>query len=217
MDFAFAPGVFACLADGRLVILNVRADRYLMLPSEAEAALLRLIAGSPATAGDEAVCERLCTAGLVLQRAPLRELPLCRALEPERSLLDDGWPRSTASLVARAALSAFAAVARLKTAGLERTLDGLSAVRSPRENNAERTLRLAGAFAELRFAVRALDRCLPLSVALASAAKGHHSEARLVLGVQCHPFGAHAWVQLGGTVLNDRLDMVRSFTPILVL
>jgi hypothetical protein len=217
MHYAFAPGVFACIADGRLVILNIRADRYLMLPPETEASLLRLIARFPATAGDEGVCERLCIGGLILRRAPRPGLTLCQAIEPDRSLLDDGWSSGTAIGVTRAALSAVAAAASLRIIGLERTLNRLRAVRPPRDDSAERTLSLAGAFGELRLAVRALDRCLPLSVALASAARRHHSEARLVLGVQCHPFGAHAWVQMGSTVLNDRLDMVRSFTPIAVV
>ena len=39
----------------------------------------------------------------------------------------------------------------------------------------------------------------------------------LVFAVMTRPFAAHCWVQLDETVLNDRLDHVRKFTPILVV
>ena len=39
----------------------------------------------------------------------------------------------------------------------------------------------------------------------------------LVLGVRLAPFRAHSWVQLKDEVLNDHIDHIRSFTPILIL
>jgi hypothetical protein len=39
----------------------------------------------------------------------------------------------------------------------------------------------------------------------------------LVLGVRMMPFAAHAWVQDGDTVLNDTVDYVSAYTPILVV
>lgn len=92
----------------------------------------------------------------------------------------------------------------------------VASIRVPCANDASGLARDVGAFASLRLAVRSLDRCLPLSLALAGMAKRRHGEVRLVLGVKCNPFGAHAWVQLGPTILNDHLDAVRAFTPILV-
>ncbi|NJO12382.1 MAG: lasso peptide biosynthesis B2 protein [Gammaproteobacteria bacterium] len=38
-----------------------------------------------------------------------------------------------------------------------------------------------------------------------------------VFGVRTAPFQAHCWVQLGGLVLNDTVEHVRGFTPILVV
>ena len=34
------------------------------------------------------------------------------------------------------------------------------------------------------------------------------------LGVQLHPFLAHAWVELDGAVLNDVAEHVAQFTPV---
>jgi hypothetical protein len=217
MPYAFAPGVFACRADGRLVILNRRADRYLMLPKAMEASVLRLIEGEPDLPMDREVRERLCTGGLVLQPASTVRIQLCSEPPPSHSLIDRGWRRPGAREMRTVAVSAGVSLVRLRFGGLDRALRRVERVRPPVEDNAEAVIRLADAFAELRLVVRALDRCLPLSIALAAAAKRRHAHARLILGVACDPFRAHAWVQLGPTVLNDRLDTVRAVTPILAL
>lgn len=217
MPYAFAPGVFACRADGRLVILNLPADRYLMSPRELEASVLRLLDGAPDSAADPSVRERLCTNGLILQRSPNVKLQLCAEPPPSFSLIDAGWPRPTPLELATAAVQAAQANVLLRFGCLGRALRRVERLRPPMRDDAEDVTRAAAAFAELRLVVRALDRCLPLSIALAAAAKKRHAGARLVVGVACDPFRAHAWVQLGPTVLNDRLDTVRSFSPILAL
>jgi hypothetical protein len=40
---------------------------------------------------------------------------------------------------------------------------------------------------------------------------------RWVFGVQSRPFAAHCWLQLGGVVLNDTVDHVKRYTPIMVV
>jgi len=52
----------------------------------------------------------------------------------------------------------------------------------------------------------------PLQTLLAGTAR-----AELVLAVKLQPFAAHAWVQWQDLVVNDRVDAVRDFTPILVV
>lgn len=216
MDYTFAPGVHACLADGRLVILNVRADRYLMLPPEVEQSVLRLVNGHASAPADSAIHQRLCTGGLVLQRSRDRGLRLCNESVPTSSLIDGGWPRPNFSTVINNAAYVVMAMAMLRVRGLDHALRRVENVPTAADD-ADDVSRVAGGFAELRLVVRSLDRCLPLSIALALAAKKHHRDIRLVLGVACHPFRAHAWVQHGPIVLNDRLDTVRTFTPILSL
>lgn len=217
MSYAFAPGVHACLADGRLVILNLAADRYLMLPPDLEATLRALIEGTPETPQDRILRRRLCTKSMILVPAPGACPALCAAAPPSRSLLDDGWPHGSPARVALAALAVVGARLALRIAGLERTLGRVAAVPAACSEDRRGAVKAASAFLDLRLAIRSLDRCLPLSIALAAKARRRDPGVRLVLGVKCHPFGAHAWVQLGPTVLNDRLDAVRAFTPILSL
>jgi hypothetical protein len=215
-SYSFAPGVSACLADGqRLVVLNTRADRYMMLPPPVEASLRRLLDGAPNLTTDRMLRERLCTNGLILRRGDGPPAALCRAQPREGSLIDAGWAPPGPRAVAGAGWHVLRAMAALRLSGLERSLDRVTGI-----TPVERALpvdRTAAAFAELRLVMRSLDRCLPLSLALAAVAKRRHAGVRLVLGVKCSPFGAHAWVQQGRVVLNDRLDAVLEYTPILVL
>jgi hypothetical protein len=44
-----------------------------------------------------------------------------------------------------------------------------------------------------------------------------HFYPDLVIGVRLAPFSFHAWVQFGDIVLNDEVDTVRPYTPILVV
>jgi hypothetical protein len=61
------------------------------------------------------------------------------------------------------------------------------------------------------------DRCLSSSIAFLDVGFSRHLDAQLVFGVYSSPFSAHCWVQAGDTVLNDRIENVRTFTPILAI
>lgn len=217
MGYRFAPGVFACRADGQLVVLNLRADRYLLLPPAIDASLTRLLLGENDEPEDPALRARLCEQALVLEACPSGGLALCDHPCPERSLVDSGWPTPGPLALAGAAIRVTRAGFALRYCGLERAIGRVADTTATAGDDLSRVDRAAAAFAALRLALPSFDRCLPLSVALAAAAKRHHAGVRLVLGVKCNPFGAHAWVQLGTRVLNDRLDAVRNFTPILAL
>jgi hypothetical protein len=216
MAYGFAPGVSGCFADGRLVILDLEADRYRLLPLAAEAAVLRHFHGEVRQSGDERALARLRDIG-VLQVQPGGGVGhLCRHPLPECSFFDDPWQPSSAVAVGCAALSVLGAMTNLRLRGLARTLEALLCSNSPPAAVLSCSQRHAAAFAELRLIVRTLDRCLPLSIALARTARRTDGDIRLVIGVKLDPFGAHAWVQRGNVVLNDRLDAVVPFTPILV-
>jgi hypothetical protein len=51
-------------------------------------------------------------------------------------------------------------------------------------------------------------RCLQRSAATACLLKRHGVDAQMVIGVQQMPFKAHAWVEVGGCVVNDK-----TYTP----
>lgn len=73
------------------------------------------------------------------------------------------------------------------------------------------------AFQNARLLRTAADRCLSRSIALALCLARHGCRAHVVLGVKLAPFAAHCWAQNRGEVLNDEVEEVRRYTPILVL
>ncbi|BBC73232.1 conserved hypothetical protein [Altererythrobacter sp. B11] len=61
------------------------------------------------------------------------------------------------------------------------------------------------------------DRCLVRSLAMFATLNRRGINSKLVIGVRTNPFAAHCWIQRGSVVLNDVVEHVRNFTPIMVL
>ena len=109
---------------------------------------------------------------------------------------------------------------RLAERGLQCVLRDIGSIRTTDQmptSNFEELHSIIGAFEQARLLRTAADRCLPRSIALVTrlASAGIHSE--LVIGVRNEPFGAHCWAQHGAVVLNDTVEEVRRYEPILVI
>jgi hypothetical protein len=61
------------------------------------------------------------------------------------------------------------------------------------------------------------DRCLMRSIAMSRHLLSKGIAPTLIFAVMVRPFEAHCWVQYGDHVLNDHIENVRNFTPILVI
>jgi len=70
-------------------------------------------------------------------------------------------------------------------------------------------------WARLLFPLEA--KCLPMSIATVRMARHFGFEANLVVGVQALPLKAHAWAQVSEGLVNDFLDRVHFFRPIMSL
>ncbi len=57
--------------------------------------------------------------------------------------------------------------------------------------------------------------CLEDSICCFLFLEAFISPLKLVLGVQQPPFAAHAWVQCGDIIMNDRITAVQEYSPIL--
>jgi hypothetical protein len=210
-----------CESTGRIVFLDVAADRYCCLPSQAKAAFLAVAAG---TAGpqDAARLNMLTQRGFLVESGSL-ELFQQPALvdHPSRDFLGYRVPRSSAFAILRALAWEHRAAWQLRTRAFSEVIAlarrrGLKGCEAP--GNSGPTIRSIAAAADaIAFVTRSHNRCLVRGLGVHAACRARGIRAKLVLGVIAHPFAAHCWVQLGDVVLVGGYEQARLYTPILVI
>ncbi|MGF7170815.1 hypothetical protein FHS91_002503 [Sphingobium xanthum] len=219
MGYALRPGISFCVVDGRTIFLDLKADRYSGLPPTMEEAFAKLVGGESLTGADRNALDRLVASRLLSDgdadhRFQLR-LPGLQAVS-DIELLEA--PSSCFRHVPAALAHLIASALRLKRGSLWKL------VRQLELQKAKEATRARGSISEVLAAFRwaglimtSHDQCLRRSIALMRhlLCLGHRPE--MVIGVAVRPFRAHCWVQHQGAVLNDRLENIRPFTPILVI
>lgn len=205
MDLLDRPDLAWCAIDGELIFLDIAADRYFRLPQRENLLALASI-------------ERRAFS---LSRQPAG-LPLPADWSaPESTSPHLGSGDFGLGAVARALWMQKRVEARLAKRPLASVLFDLrSTVERHAGSPASSTgavARTVRAFEQARLLRTAADRCLPRSIALALALAGRGVRVHTVLGVKLAPFAAHCWVQAGDEVLNDTLEEVLRYQPILVV
>jgi len=226
------------------VILDLRRDSYLALGAAQLPTLQALIADwprqqTPYRAADPAaipadadqLASELRARNLITPdqgQAIVRAIttyrrPMRALLEPQdtKSSLDGIGLRSHADwrFASRFVWSYAKALYQLKACSLEHTVKHFQYLPlrgcAPDEREARA---LVACFARLRtFVYTKSDACLVDSVTLMHFLSSCGIRAAWVLGVATGPFVAHSWVQLGDAVLNDTIEHVSQFVPILVV
>lgn len=221
MAYALQPGISFAHVASRTVFLDLPADRYFCLAPEAERSFARLTAAASPAPGDAQILGGLEKQGILRTSDAASAPQPCPAVTEATASLLDAEPMPVPpieSLVAAMAL--LRAPLHLKLFGLHAAITGLRVrkARLKRATSEHETLaRSAAAFAQLRAIATTHDQCLPRSLAVARRLSAAGVGAELVLAVKLQPFAAHAWVQWRDLVVNDRVDAVRDFTPILVV
>jgi len=233
-QWRWAPHVRTCTVDEQIVLLDLKRNRYLGIGGKSQQRLMAAIASHASDSADRsaagaqaesaAFLRPLVQQGLLVRGAACSQtsstLPqAARSLEA-----DEGFSvvRTGAADLGRFVLAAMAARICLRLRSLHTIALAVSARRERRGADSAQAPQqqldsAVDGFEKLRPLIfTARDQCLFDSLALIEllAACGHHPH--WVLGVKTHPFRAHAWVQHGDMVLNDRHEHVRRFQPILV-
>lgn len=222
MSRHLAPGISFCDADGTRIFLDLRRDRYFCLGPEANAAFDALVTGKQIDDEQEQRLVRLHEAGLLTwERGPM--VRPCGKAEIGNAPLDHETPSEPAWLRVFAAVLA---VQRAKRQLRRRGLYGAcAAIATLKQRQAPwlapgqfgELADIATTFAASGRIVATLDQCLALSLALTRRCLTRKIAVDLVIGVKTRPFQAHAWVIAGDTLISDRSDTVRPFTPILII
>jgi hypothetical protein len=205
---------------GDMVFLDAARDQYFCV-ARTHAVGLRevLVKGIPLkTLGEAELLEELVDAGMVI-----------RTDGPESARLDG--PSATAASdrytsavptrqlrpkdIKKLLLARLLAWARLR---YQRPA-GWIASQGPHRRDAPSTaaadvIALADLFDRLRPWLPGRGCCLPSSLTLLEFLRLYGVRATLVFGVRTYPFEAHCWIEHEGVVLNDTLEHVHWFTPI---
>lgn len=211
------PHLSFCEVGGRFVFLDRRQGRYFLLEVRLSEALNGILTrGSDDMVSDDAR-HALISSGVALNY-PGRPLRPVEYDPPTTSALLEELPPARAIDLVATLTSEMAARRALGRDGFDTVIGKLEGLPSPSgPAKAERRAALLAASEATRRYRTVHDQCLPRSIVLTRALRRRGDSAKLVLGVTGSPFTAHAWVQDARCVLNDELDRVRLFTPILVV
>lgn len=210
MLLSLAPCVRACHASDMLVLLDLRADRYMSLPSTHA----RLVEGNNEptrlVVEDPIVAQALCRRGVVTSNPNTigaRE----SAPQPKGLAISVTPPGYLGALAA-----ALWAQHVVRTGALDEAFANITQRKNARQNIVSRNSLEAECliFASVKPWLPLTLLCLADSLALTRYLVGAGFSAECVIGVKVHPFMAHAWCAFEGAVLNDDATACESFSPI---
>jgi hypothetical protein len=237
--YLLANHAFLCIAAGDAIFLDLRADRYLGLPRSQVQQLSGLIRGWPQTPIDsfdddpgiprgfsEPLVSSLVERGLIIPNyCAGKDATPVSFPEPTEEIDADTWGGSTSiSLtdLTQFASASLSASVRLRLRTMEDTVRYVRARKrcAPTSDTYSKNFlaRAISVFVCLRpFVFTSRDQCLLESLVLIEflSRKGIHPS--WVFAVRSNPFSAHCWLQLGSVVLNDTIEHIQSFTPIMVV
>lgn len=203
-----ARHVHAVAIDEDLVLLDAEADMYFCIVDGA--AHVEVTPCGDAVVRDGAAFDALREAGL-LQPEPAHRA--ARPARPERSM----WPPRMASPKPSALFAAIAATFKARR-GLARRahLDLIRGGPRPpcRTPTASLEADLAG-FEHLRPWLPLDGECLSRSYHLLLYLRARGHDPRWVFGVRTWPFRAHCWLQIGDAVLDDDVERLVAYHPIM--
>ncbi|WP_066823705.1 lasso peptide biosynthesis B2 protein [Sphingomonas mali] len=209
-------GIAWCLCARQAVFLDLARDRYFCLPEALDLSFRRWAAGEAPTPADLA---RLVACG-VAEPDAREPVAATSHAAPTLDLATDLPRRQTVRDIAAAVVLQLGARRALARSPLSTIISGIEArrlVMTANDRDEARLRRVAGAFAASAAILRAHDQCLPRAIAARRLCDRLDQAAALVFGVRLSPFAAHCWVQSGDAVVTGDLEVVRLYTPILVV
>lgn len=215
MRYGLCHGVSFCFAGDRAIVLDLKRDRYFGLTSAQARALLSGDGADPSL--EPLVRQNILQEVVAADSAPRP----CAATPARRRLSQNSQPSQRGADWLGVALAVCSAQLELKGLGLQRALARLASRKADLLNSAgaqdpDAMMTLARRFNAARPLAPLASVCLLDSLALSTYLAKRGFIADLIFGVDAPPFSAHAWVQCGDVVLNDDVDRVAIYTPILV-
>ena len=225
MAWGLRDDIRFCVIGSRVVFMDMSSERYFGLPASLDYAFQKLLDPAPLSASEEMALRPLIDRGLLVPdgRGAQPTKPICApdaALDLIHSLPERASPSAVALALWSETVIVFAS-RRLSLRAIEAKLHKWRGRRADgcdqQDAMPQSYLELAAAFERTALLFHPADRCLTKALAFVLACRSRGLYPSLVFGVRTSPFAAHCWVQHETLILNDELERVRIFTPILVL
>jgi len=216
MGWTLAPGVGFCFAGDKLIVLDLRTDRYLALRGDRRAAFERLRARAP---NDGEAMTALVSTGLFVRCDAETRLDPPDIVVPRADLGDRPRERPVMGMIMATARHLYWARRAQTSHRIARTVADLlnrKRVLAAGEDGAA-IVDIATGYASARTLIPIPPRCLIDSLALFRLMLHRGFAPALVFGVRPEPFAAHCWLQSSERILTGSADDAHNFTPILVL
>ncbi len=232
--FFLSTNCFVCRAQGYWIILDVMKDKYLCVAHDDLASIGDLLHGwqerrldtkpcQPDPNGTELV-QALTSSGIITSRSEQGKPFVESDFPAAQHSIDGSHFDASAKVSLQCVAHFFLACARtdwhLRRTALFRALTGIAKRRGAPSiaiYDAGGLLSLIAAFKALRPFYPRRYLCLFDSLALFEFLASYRVFPHVVFGVIADPFEAHCWLQVGSTILNDDLERVVKFKPILSL
>jgi Transglutaminase-like superfamily len=221
MGFRLPNHVSFCRIQGATILLDLRRDWYFQLDPALEPTFAELAAGAP-QAADAQMLSRLVELGVIEDlHGATTEIVAAAALEPNETWRERAAPQPCP---APFLIEVWMAVGRARThvrkVAFERLIERQrlrkAKARAAPPPDPQVLAGVAARFDRARRSALIDPICLQDSLALLDVFARRRLYPDLVIGVNTSPFRAHCWVQAGSLVLNQNLDQVSAFHPILV-
>lgn len=221
MTFRLRDNLHWCACGGRVIFLDLEADRYICLPFAAEAAFLRVAHGEMRQGDADRLRPLLARRMLIEDDRSAGPGPPPEFRAATRDLLEEPFPPARFADMLAALASQARSAWLLRASPLLDVLRSVQSRASPQgpgpADVEARLCRIVSAFAATSILAGVAERCLVRALALHSTCRRHGIRPQLLFGVRVNPFRAHCWIQLDEAVLIGDLEQVRLFTPILML
>ena len=233
--YYLSADLYVCLSDARVVLLDLRRDKYLALDQDASSLLQPVVS---ALGSQEGICEAAPEPDVRAVLADLRASGILCTDPPPRARHETSHPLIrpqraihplppyrecvTTRQTARYIMCVVRAKSALRLRSIYRIVlaERRKASARPlasRMLDATRVTELCSVYSRLRVIATGPRQCLFDSFALKLFLAKYRVFPDWIFGVRLNPFAAHCWLQHGDTLVNDSLDAVRRFTPIMAV